>query len=397
MRKEKIIKILMPVGVLLVGFVVLQVMFATKPEPQKASEEPRPMTLFVEEVSEMDLDLKVNTQGEVRSKVEIQIVPQVSGRIVSVSQAFTAGGSFEAGESLIKIDDSDYRIAVVRAQAQVAAARLQLMQMEGSAEVARQQWDSEVGGKASSLALKEPQVADARARLLSAQADLEGANLNLARTNISVPFAGRVRDKLADLGQYVTPGTPLARVFSTEIAEIRLPLTDKQLETLGLPLAYEAVKGQEPLVILSSIVGSKTHTWQGRLVRTNASVDSTTRMVYAVAEVLNPYDTGSDNHMPLAVGLFVNAEIKGRDVQSAQVIPRAALRSGNRVYVVNNDDKLSIREVTVVYSDVDKVIVSAGVMRGEKVVVSTIRNPTEGVKVQALRRSDNPNYLTKAE
>ncbi len=397
MRKEKIKKFLMPVGVLVIGFVLLQVMFATKPEPEKANEEPRPMTLFVEDVSEMDLELKVNTQGEVRSKTEIQIVPQVSGQIVSVSPAFTEGGSFKAGETLIKIDDTDYLLMEILAESQVAAARLQLLQMEGSAEVARRQWDSEVGGEASPLALKVPHVEDAKARLRAAEADLAGARLNLARTNITVPFDGRVREKLADLGQYVTPGTPLGRVFSTEIAEISLPLTDRQLATLGLPLAYEAKAGSEPLVTLSTIVGNKTHTWQGRLVRTNASVDTSTRMVFAIVEVSSPYGTGSDGEMPLAVGLFVDAEITGRDVQEAQVIPRAALRSGNRVYVVNPEGELNIREVSVVYSDVDKVIVSSGVMRGEQVVVSTIRNPTEGVKVQALRRRDNPNFLTTAE
>jgi RND family efflux transporter MFP subunit len=396
-RKEKIKRFLMPVGVLLIGVVGWQIMFATMPEPEKANEEPRPMTLFVEDVSMMNLELKVNTQGEVRSKTEIQIVPQVSGRIVSVSRAFTQGGSFEAGETLIKIDDSDYLIAVIRAEAQVAAAQLQLMQMEGSAEVARRQWDSTVGGAASSLALKEPQVANARAMLRSAEADLEGANLNLDRTNISVPFSGRVRDKLADLGQYVTPGTPLGRVFSTEIAEIRLPLTDRQLETLGLPLAYEAKAGEEPTVTLSTVVGNQMHTWHGSLVRTNASVDSSTRMVFAIVEVLLPYGDEYSEKMPLAVGLFVNAEIDGRNVQEAHVIPREALRSGNRVYVVNSQGELNIREVTVVYSDVDKAIVSSGVVVGEQVVISSIRNPTEGVKVQALKRTSSPNLLTVAD
>ena len=365
------------------AFVVLQ---QTKPEPEQTQEGPRPISLFVEEVKREDMKLTVNTQGEVQPRIEIDLVSQVSGRIVWVSSNFVSGGKARVGEALIKIEPADYRFAVIRAEANVAAAETQVELKTAATEVARKQWDDEIVGEPTALALKLPQLGEARAKLRAAQADLDAARLNLKRTEISVPFSGRVRSKGADLGQYVSAGAPLGRVYSTQVAEIRLPLTDVQMETLGLAIGFQPAKDSGPIVDFSAVVAGVERHWEGRIVRTEAAVDASTRVVYAVAEVEAPYDAGADQGVPMAVGLFVDAKIEGEWLKQALVMPRQALRSAATVFVISEADTLDIRLVDVVYSDQDKVVLGAGVSAGERVVVSPVRAPRQGMKVQAIER-----------
>ncbi len=383
---NKFFKILTPVGVLILAAVSVAIMMANKVEPEKKEDVVRSVSLFVAAVDKRTITLPVTTQGEVRPKTEIDVISQVGGRIVSVADNFANGGSFKKGAYLIKIDDADYKFAVIRAEARVASAKTKVALTEGAAEVARKQWDDKVVGAATALAMKEPQLLEAKANLLSAEADLSAAKLNLSRTNISVPFDGKVRLKQADIGQFINPGTPLGRVFSTETVELRLPLSDNQFASLGLPIAYEAENGNGPEVIFSTVVAGENRTWIGKIVRTEAAIDNLTRMIYAVAQVDDPYGSGADGGMPLAVGLFVNAEIKGKTIENALVIPRPALRSGNKVLVVSNDDTLDIRTVNVVYSDKDIVVLLAGLSEGEKVVISPVRAPRQGMKVNTLTR-----------
>ncbi|MFQ5535185.1 MAG: efflux RND transporter periplasmic adaptor subunit [Sphingomonadales bacterium] len=395
---KKIFLVLLPVLILGLGVVAVMGLHTTKPAPKQNQDEQRPVSLFVGKVRVEDVSLPVRTQGEVRPRTEIDLVAQVSGRIVSVSPSFVDGGPVEAGKTIIKIEDTDYRLEVTRAEARVAEARTQVALRQASAEIARRNWDDSIVGKPTALALKQPQLAEARARLLAAKADLTAARLNLERTNVSVPFNGRVRTKSVDVGQFVTAGLPLGRVYSTEIAEVRLPLTDAQLATLGLPIAFEETTGNGPKARFSAVVAGEERLWHGRIVRTEAAIDVGTRVLYAVAEVEAPYGAGADHGMPMAVGLFVLAEIEGRSIRNAYVVPRAALRSGNRIFVITDDATLDIRMVDVVYSDRDRVVLAGGVRPGEQVVVSPVRSPRQGMKVVALERDADRRVgrLTKA-
>lgn len=383
MRKT-ILKIGAPIAVIVMGIAGFQILHATRPEPEKTDDGPRPVSLFVERVQVDDLALTINTSGEVRPRTEIDLVAQVSGRIVSVSRSFAAGGSIVKDATLIKIEDADYRLAVTRVEAQVAAARTRVELSKASAEIARRNWDDNVVGKPTPLALKLPQLAEAKANLRAAEAELASANLNLARTNISVPFDGRVRAKNADIGQYVTVGATLGRVYATDVAEIRLPLTDAQMATLGLPFGFEAEDGAGPRVVFDAFVAGQDRTWKGRIVRTEAAMDAATRVLYVIAEVTEPYGASADNGMPLAVGLYVNARIEGSELINALVIPRSALRAADKVYVVADDGTLDIRTVETGYTDRDRVVITRGLSAGEQVVVSTVRSPRQGMKVAAL-------------
>ena len=384
---KKLLKIIAPVLVLVVSIGVVSALSAAKPAPEKKEETQRLISLYVDEVKSDMVTISVQTQGEVRAKTEIDLIPQVSGRIVGISESFAEGAEFDPGETLIKIDDTNYKLAVIRAEARVAGAQVAIQRELANAKIKKEHWlDKRTEGEPSAYALNKPQVMEAEALLLAAEADLKEARLNVARTEIHVPFLGHVLEKNVGIGQYVTAGTNLGRVFSTDTVEIRLPLTDAQLEELNLPMGFMADAFNAPVVQFSAHVGNREHFWTGRIVRTHASVDRQTRLIYAIAEVQDSYGLGSDNGAPMAVGMFVNADIEGVNSQSALVLPRLALRNANKVYVINDENRLEIRTVEVLSTSKDIVLVTAGVEIGDKVVTSTIPAAVDGMEVRAITR-----------
>lgn len=384
---KKFLKIIAPVLVLAVSIGVVQALSAAKPAPEKKEESQRLISLYVDEVKSDMVTISVQTQGEVSPKTEIDLIPQVSGRIVGISESFAEGAEFDAGETLIKIDDTNYKLAVIRAEARVAGAQVAIQRELANAKIKKEHWlDKRNEGEPSAYALNKPQVLEAEALLLSAEADLKEARLNVARTEINVPFLGHVLKKNVGIGQYVTAGSSLGRVFSTDTVEIRLPLTDAQLEELNLPMGFMADAFNAPIVQFSAHVGNSEHFWTGRIVRTHASVDRQTRLIYAIAEVQDPYGLGSDDGAPMAVGMFVNADIEGVNSQSALVLPRLALRNANKVYVINDENRLEIRTVEVLSTSKNVVLVTTGVEVGDKVVTSTIPAAVDGMEVRAITR-----------
>ena len=384
---KKLLKIIAPVIVLAVSIGVVQVLSAAKPAPEKKEESLRLVSLYVDEVKSDEVTISVQTQGEVRPKTEIDLIPQVSGRIVGISESFAEGAEFGPGETLIKIDDTNYKLAVIRAQARVAEAQVGIQRELANAKIKEDHWlDKSTAGEPTPYALNEPQVMHAESQLLAAEADLKEARLNVARTEINVPFLGRVREKSVGIGQYVTAGTYLGRVFSTGTVEVRLPLTDAQLAELNLPMGFMADAFNAPVVQFTAHVGNRERTWTGRIVRTHASVDQQTRLIYAIAEVEDPYGLGSDNGAPMAVGMFVHAEIAGVNSRSAMVVPRLALRNADKIYVINDQNRLEIRTVEIISTSEDIVLVSAGIKVGDKVVTSTIPAAVDGMEVRAISR-----------
>ncbi|MBK5909972.1 hypothetical protein CCR85_00495 [Rhodothalassium salexigens] len=386
---KPIFQILGVVVILAVAIAAVITLSATKPEPKKKAPEAQVARLFTETVERTAAVLTVRTQGEVQPRTAIDLVPQVGGKIVAVSDQFVEGGHVAAGETLVRLDDSDYQLALMQAKSQLAQSERLLAEEEANAEIRRKQWDWDELRKSDrpeDLALRRPHLAERRADVAAAEANVANAQVNLQRTKITVPFTGRVTEKATDLGQFVSPGTRLGRVFSTETVQVRLPLTDAQLGKLGLTIGYVPEPGAEPDVRFSAEVGGKLRHWTGKLKRINAQVDAETRLVYALAELDDPYGANTDDGVPMAVGLFVNAELDGRRIDPAFRFPRAGLRNTDTVYVVNDDDRLEIRQVEVADSNEQRVLATAGVVPGERVVVSPVRNPIAGMAVEAMQR-----------
>jgi RND family efflux transporter MFP subunit len=378
-------KAAIPIVIIAAGLGAYQLLADLKPDPPKSDEARRAIGVFVEPVRYASVDTSVTTQGEVRAKTQVEIISQVSGRVTSVSSEFIEGGKVESGVPLVSIEQSDYYAAVSAAEARQASAEVLVLQANADADVARYQLRNETN--ASDLALKKPQVSQAQANVRAATADLTRARLNLARTQISLPFNGRIVDTAVALGQYVTPGRLIGRAFADDIVEIRLPLNDAQIATLNLPIGFIADADNARLVSITSTLANHQHRWLGSLRRLDAAVDPSTRMLFGTAQVLNPYGQGaSKTGMPLAVGLFVSAKIAGPTLENVPVISRAALRAGNLVYVLGKEKTLEIRSVEIAYSSDTEVVIGAGLEVGELVIHSSIRNATEGMPLEIIQQ-----------
>ena len=332
-----------------------------------------------------DLRLTVRSQGTVAPRTQTTLVPEIAGRVLEVSPSLAAGGFFETGAELLRIDATDYELQVVQAQAQIAQAKLSLETEEAQAEVARKEWESLGKGEAPPLLRRVPQIARATAALSSAHAALAQARRNLEKTRIAAPFAGRVLRKNVDIGQYVTPGTPVAIIYSVDHAEIRLPLPDEELAYVDLPLSYRGggERQSQPVVRLETEFGQRRHTWTGKIVRTEGTIDPQTRMIHAIAQVPDPYGRGPDPYRPpLAVGMFVEAEIQGRRIGDVVTLPRAALRGEDQVLVVDSESRLRFRRVNVVRLERETVIIDSGLKEGELVSLATLATVVDGMEVR---------------
>ena len=380
---------------IIVGFIMLFVVLgATQPRPERETPVPRPAAVFVAEAVRSPVQLMVSTQGEVSPVTEIGLVAQVSGRITYVNPNFTQGGFFEEGDVLVRVEDEDYRLAVIRAEALVTQRRQAMIREEAEADLAAEEWRAIGDGDASPLTLREPQLAAARAQLAGAEASLREARLALSRTRITAPFNGRVREKLADLGQYIGPGARIGEIFSTDTAQVRLPFTDADLGRAGIPVAFSAEDAASaPVITLGANLGGAWREWEGRIVRTDSTIDPQTRTLYAIAEVNDPYGAAAEAAgAPLAIGLFVEARVPGRDIASAITLPRSALRGADQILVARPDGTLSVRTVEVIDSRPDRLVVTGGVEAGEYVVTSPLRGAADGMRIRALDSDGEPIF-----
>ena len=380
-------KVVLPIAVFAFGVLGAVVLIKARPVVSTRVPEVPPPLVRAETVRLQGLRMKVTAQGNVTPRTESNLVSQVAGQVVSVSPAFASGGFFEAGETLVEIDPRDYNLALARARSQVAQAELHLAQEKEESAVARQEWERIGKGSAGSLVLREPQLAEAEAGLEAARAGVELAKLNLERTRISGPYAGRIRTKHVDVGQFVNPGSPVARIYSVDFAEVRLPVPDKQLAFLDHAFGFrgELAGVQGPEVLLAAEFAGQRHAWSGRIVRVEGEIDPRTRMVYLVARVENPYARGEDpNRPPLAAGLFVEAEIMGRRFEGVAVLPRTAVRGENRVLVIDDQDRLRFREIEILRADAGVVVVRSGLDEGERICLSPLDAVTDGMRVRIM-------------
>ncbi len=379
--------VVLTLGVLVAGGLVF-----AKPKPQAMPvvEQAAPAADVIY-VSPESRSLVVKTQGTVSARREIDVVAQVSGVVTSVSDKFVDGGFFDDSHPLLTIEDHDYRFALVRAESKLASAKEILATERGRQRVAKREW-RELGNKeANALFLRKPQIASAEAAIKSAEADRDQAQMDLDRTQLMAPFKGRIWETYVDIGQYVTAGTKIARVYSTDVVEVRLPLSDRQVALLDLPLSYQGADTAEPIpVTLKGVFAGQEWQWQGSITRTDASIDVKSRMVYAVAEVPMPFSRAANSKRPpLSIGQFVHADISGALQQDVVSLPRRALHPGDKVWVLDQEDRLKQLSVSVLLSNVNQVMVKGDFSEQSRVVVSSLAVNVAGMKVTPVIDADN--------
>ena len=390
MNANRIKILLLPLLILLVAAAVTAVLILSKPEAEEEKREFPPLSVDVSPATFSERTVSSNFQGEVRAKTDIELVTQVTGKVVSVSDNFIEGGQFKENEVLLKIDDSDFLVALKLAEASVASAQVDLdMELASAATYAREWRDlqNKPIEEASPLRLNKPQVDRASAMLEAAKAELAAAKLNFDRTKISAPFAGRIMTKTAELGQFMSRGSSVGRVFATNAMEIRIPMTDIQLGELGISLGYTfSDNNQTPLkATVSTNFGIQRHQWQGHLKNVDASIDNETRLFFATVVVNQPFVQNGQQSTPLVPGLFVDVELQSPKTLSGIEMPRNALRNGNQVYVVS-DQKIRLHEVHVVFTSTDVVIVAddknSTLKLGDQIVISAVPGAYDGMPVK---------------
>lgn len=384
---QTIIRALLPILILGVSGHFALKLLRSRPEAVRV-EQPRPR-LAVEgvQVSPTVYRVSVESQGTVQPRVASTLVTEVSGVVRRVSPSLRSGGFFDKGEVLVEIDATNYRLDVTAAEARVAQAKALLEQELAQAEVVAEDW-KRLGRDAPALGLRKPQIAAARAELAAAEAALERSQVDLERTRVRAPYAGRARELLVDIGQFVNVGTTAARIYATDVVELRLPVAPDDVPFLELPEQFRTKvdTGETglpdrqllPRVDLAVKLGPEIQRWQGFLTRVESAFDEQSRQLYVIAEVPDPY--GSD--APLRVGQFVTATIEGRELSGVFVLPRGAVRDNDEVLVVSPEGRIERRAVRVIWSSETRAVIDRGLADGDIVSLTRIDVVSEGTAVE---------------
>ncbi len=384
--KRRVIHVAVTLFIVGVGAAVFLILTASKPE-LKRSKPPAPKPLVrVMTVETGPREVIIRGEGTVRPLREIQLVPEVSGKIIYVSPSLVDGGEFKKGDVLLRIDPVDYQLAVTLAKARIKDSESKLRIAEEEAAAAKEEWrlldewGSDVDKEPPALVAKEPQLAAARAKLDADRADLRKAQLNLERTEIKAPFNGRVSAENVDIGQYVGTAQNLAMLFSTEAAQIVVPFEDESLYWFHVPGFTPGSQPGAAVRVRTRFAGRESE-WKGQVVRAEGKLDERSRMVDVVIRVDKPYAT----RPPLVAGLFVAVEIQGRTLENAAVIPREALRADDTVWVVDQHGQLTFRPVEVARMTTTSAIIKGGLNNGEMVVLTTLKAVTDGMQVRIAK------------
>ncbi len=374
------LKVVLPIILVIGAASVAVLLFAARTEVLQQPVPPPTLLVNVAVAKREPVTFVVRSQGVVAPRTRTTLVSEVSGQIIEVSPAFVSGGFFKKDDVLVRIDPRNYQTAFKRATATVAQAKTKIATENALAGYAYEDWQRlrslDVADKpASDLTLRKPQLAEALAQLEAAQADLEKAMGDLSRTVIRAPYDGMVREKRADIGQFVSTGTAVAETFATDYAEVRLPLPQTDLKYLDLPGPDDP-----PLpVTLAADIGGVGKTWEGHVVRSEGVFDAQTRVLHVIAQVNDPYAADRE---PLRIGTFVSAAIEGKRGGELFVIPRHALERGRTVWVVGDDMTIQPRELDVVRADENSAYVDTGLVDGERYTVTPPENSLPGMRVR---------------
>ncbi|UCG56080.1 MAG: efflux RND transporter periplasmic adaptor subunit [Phycisphaerales bacterium] len=383
-----IVQALLAVLVVAVGVALAVVLMKLRKPPAKSEQPVADPLVEVEQLHVRDIQMIIGGYGTVQPKVEVDIVPEVGGKVVSLHPELRVGGFIAAGEQILQIDPRDYELAVQQAKAAVADAQVRLDIEQAEAEVSRREWQDlhPAEEPASPLVLREPQIQQAKAAVESARAQLATADLRLERTTLSLPFDSLIASEKVDVGQYVAPGQSLGVAYGVEVFEVEVPLEDKELAWFDV-FGAGGLGGRDagtPTVsaeIRANFAGAE-RTWQGYVSRTTGQVDRMSRMVPVVVEVRNPLEPGaSQGTVPLLPGTFVEVAIQGKLLADAVAVPRDAIRQGNEIWLVNGG-RLHIRSPQIVRTDKDFAYVVSGIEDKALIVLSGLDVPIAGMKIR---------------
>jgi RND family efflux transporter MFP subunit len=394
--KTRLFKYQLPVVIVifLAAFGINTLMVKTDSPVETQVTEENLQDVNVQPLEPVSIHIPVITQGIVEPRTKIKLLSEVSGKVQEVSPKWFNGGFFHKNDVLLGIDDDLYQNQLAKSRAALAQANSLLVQEQGFAYVAKQEWEKRKqdsdNSAAKSLALREPQLASIKAQYEAANADVVSAEKSLEKTKIKVPFDGIVANKVADMGQYISPGMALADIYAIDMVEIKVPLTEDQQAFIDLPALSESSK--IPAVVTYDTQNGLRQ-WKGFLVRTEGVIDPLTKVLNGVVQVHDPYGLSHPVKSPLRLGAFVQVNLQGKELSNIFIIDRKLLAAGNKVWIVDAENKLRQREVKVLPIREDNVYVSEGLAAGEKLVALGALNLMDGKLINPVVIDNKKNGL----
>lgn len=384
-------KIILPVIILTVCIALVYFITQNPPEAKRRPVSSGPqITVKTTSISPVDYQVMLNSFGLVRPRTQSNLVAQVSGQIMKISEQFRDGRFFEKGEPLVWLDERDYLAEVNIAKANVLSGKQNLLEEEARGQQALVDWQRlGDGSKPNALVLRKPQLEAAKAALLSAEAQLQKAQLALERTTITAPYAGRILNTQADIGQVVNSNSVLASIYAIDVVEVRLPINNNDLELIDLPKEYRGntvLDGNTKVYLNSDLIGQQS--WLAKIVRTEGAISSDSQQLYVIAQIEDPYNELNDDKMPVKIGQYVNADIVGKQITNAIVIPNSAIYQGSYVYTVV-DGALLRKDITIRWQNTDEAIIDKGLRAGETLVLTTLGQVSSGTRVQIEEPRDS--------
>lgn len=372
--------------ILLAGIAIYTFLLKTKPVPHRSEAKERSTVVEITTAVPTTEHVLVSSMGLVVPAKSVTVLPEVPGRIIYQSPNLIPGGSFRAGELIIKLDPRDYELLVKQQSAKVIQARVELAKERGLKSVAEREWNliqdevkpTEEGKK---LALRDIQLENAQAMLVSAQSVLEQAELQLSRTFIRAPFDCLVIDEFVDPGQVVSKATMIATLVASDKFWVRTSVPLDQLGWVRIP-GVNNVSGSEVKVIQKVGHNMKSE-WQGRIIKLLGNLDAKGKMARLLVEVDQPLGAADNSSMyiPLLLDAFVNVDIQGQEIEGVFALPRLTLRDQDRLWVKNKDNRLEIRKVDVIWTYQNKVYLKGDIQPNEQVITSRISAPIKDMLV----------------
>ena len=377
------IKKLKPLFILLGAFALSYLLWflgQVKPDPV---EELPPPDVIIEILTPKDFQVQISSNGTTTPLTQTVLTAEVGGEVIYRSKKFAEGASVIEGEILAKIDDTDLQLQYKNALLQLANAEVQYSLQLAEAEVAKEAWDKIGDGVASDLTLKKPQLKQAEAFLEVAKAQVSSAAKKLNKTEIIAPYAGRIQNVNIDLGTTIIPGQPVGAMYTSSEIEITLAVKDNDLQFLSIPMDGRKLNPSEQAsVVIESFYKGKTQSWEGKLERVDGVIDPITRMINLIAVFKNDFIETDKPNLP--IGLFVEAKIDGITLKNIFEIPINSISKDNEVYIVDKDNQLELRKLTVLKKYSEFVIIKDGLKAGERIVTSKLSTASNGIKVNPV-------------
>ena len=377
------IKKLKPLFILLGAFALSYLLwFLGQVQPDPVEELPPP-DVIIEILTPKDFQVQISSNGTTTPLTQTVLTAEVGGEVIYRSKKFAEGASVIEGEILAKIDDTDLQLQYKNALLQLANAEVQYSLQLAEAEVAKEAWDKIGDGVASDLTLKKPQLKQAEAFLEVAKAQVSSAAKKLNKTEIIAPYAGRIQNVNIDLGTTIIPGQPVGAMYTSSEIEITLAVKDNDLQFLSIPMDGRKLNPSEQAsVVIESFYKGKTQSWKGKLERVDGVIDPVTRMINLIAVFKNDFIESDKPNLP--IGLFVEAKIDGITLSNIFEIPINSISKDNEVYIVDKDNQLELRKLTVLKKYSEFVIIKDGLKAGERIVTSKLSTASNGIKVNPV-------------